>query len=141
MIVSQPSNTALAQQVDFTYGLLVKMVSIHHLRVPLWVSRLGGEKYRTRSPEKQDGRKQEGETGSTLAERYFIGRRGYCVKQGKFSTAPLQTWLGKGRDYITSLGIWLADNGIIEPSSDFKKLCDVFITSLDEFDQIMKPSC
>ncbi len=63
-----------------------------------------------------------------------------CVKQGKFSPALLQTWLGKERDYITNLGVWLADNGIIETTSDFKKPSDVFVTSLDEFDQIMKLS-
>lgn len=62
-----------------------------------------------------------------------------CVKQGKFSPALLQTWLGKGCEYVTNLGVWLADNGIIETTSDFKKPSNVLITSLDEFDQIMKP--
>lgn len=62
-----------------------------------------------------------------------------CIKQKKFSTAMLQTWLGKGHDYVTSLGVWLADIGIIGPANGSKPR-DVFITSLDEFDQLTKPS-
>lgn len=60
------------------------------------------------------------------------------LKQKKFSMATLQTWLGKGRDYVTNLGVWLADIGVIEMPSDFKKPSDVLIASLNEFDKLAK---
>ena len=60
-----------------------------------------------------------------------------CIKKRKFSTAMLQTWLGKGHDYVTTLGIWLADIGVIAPPNGNKPR-DVLISNLDEFDQLAK---
>ena len=53
------------------------------------------------------------------------------------SSEMLHTWLGKGHDYVTTLGIWLADIGVIAPPNGNKPR-DVLISSLDEFDQLVK---
>ncbi|MBR2710198.1 hypothetical protein IKF02_01005 [Candidatus Saccharibacteria bacterium] len=59
-----------------------------------------------------------------------------CIKKKKFSTALLQTYLGRGHNYVTSLGTWLADIGVIEPPNNSNKPRNVLINSLEEFDQL-----
>jgi len=57
------------------------------------------------------------------------------LKNGKFSTASLQTWLGKGHGFVSGLAIWLEEIGVIGPANGHKPR-DVLITSMDEFDQL-----
>lgn len=57
------------------------------------------------------------------------------LKQGKFSTASLQTWLGKGHGFVSGLAIWLEEIGVIGPANGHKPR-DVLISSMDEFDQL-----
>lgn len=57
------------------------------------------------------------------------------LKQGKFSTASLQTWLGKGHGFVAGLAIWLEEIGVIGPANGHKPR-DVLIQSMDEFDQL-----
>ena len=57
------------------------------------------------------------------------------LKQGKFSTASLQTWLGKGHGFVAGLAIWLEEIGVIGPANGNKPR-EVLITSMDEFDQL-----
>lgn len=59
-----------------------------------------------------------------------------CLKKKKFSTALLQTYLGRGHNYVTSLGTWLADIGVIAPPNGSNKPREVLISSLEEFDQL-----
>ncbi|MBQ1540127.1 DNA translocase FtsK, partial [Candidatus Saccharibacteria bacterium] len=57
------------------------------------------------------------------------------LKQGKFSTASLQTWLGKGHGFVAGLAIWLEEIGVIGPQNGNKPR-EVLITSMEEFDQL-----
>ncbi len=57
------------------------------------------------------------------------------LKQGKFSTASLQTWLGKGHGFVSGLAIWLEEIGVIGPANGHKPR-DVMIHSMEEFDQL-----
>lgn len=57
------------------------------------------------------------------------------ITQGKFSTASLQTRLGKGHGFVAGLAIWLEDIGAIGPSNGNKPR-DVKISSMEEFDQL-----
>ncbi|MBQ9017704.1 DNA translocase FtsK 4TM domain-containing protein [Candidatus Saccharibacteria bacterium] len=57
------------------------------------------------------------------------------LNKGKFSTAMLQTYLGKGHGYVSGLAIWFEEIGVIGPQNGNKPR-DLLITSLDEFDQI-----
>ena len=57
------------------------------------------------------------------------------LKQGKFSTASLQTWLGKGHGFVAGLAIWLEQIGVIGPQNGNKPR-EVLITSMDEFDEL-----
>jgi S-DNA-T family DNA segregation ATPase FtsK/SpoIIIE len=57
------------------------------------------------------------------------------LKQGKFSTASLQTWLGKGHGFVAGLAIWLEEIGVIGPQNGNKPR-EVLITSIEEFDQL-----
>ena len=57
------------------------------------------------------------------------------LKQGKFSTASLQTWLGKGHGFVAGLAIWLEEIGAIGPQNGNKPR-EVLITSMDEFDAL-----
>lgn len=59
-----------------------------------------------------------------------------CIKKKKFSTAFLQAYIGKGHNYVVSLGTWLADMGVIEPSDGSNKPRNVLINSLEEFDKL-----
>lgn len=57
------------------------------------------------------------------------------LKNGKFSTASLQTWLGKGHGFVSGLAIWLEEIGVIGPANGHKPR-DVLITSMEEFDEL-----
>ena len=57
------------------------------------------------------------------------------LKQGKFSTASLQTWLGKGHGFVAGLAIWLEEIGVIGPQNGNKPR-EVLISSMDEFDSL-----
>lgn len=58
------------------------------------------------------------------------------LKNGKFSTAMLQTWLGKGHGYVAGLAIWLEEIGVIGPSNGNKPR-DLLINSMEDFDQLV----
>lgn len=58
------------------------------------------------------------------------------LKNGKFSTASLQTWLGKGHGFVSGLAIWLEEMGVIGPANGHKPR-DVLISSMEEFDELM----
>ncbi len=58
------------------------------------------------------------------------------LKNGKFSTASLQTWLGKGHGFVAGLAIWFEEIGVIGPSNGNKPR-EMLITSMEEFDQIV----
>ncbi|MBR2855324.1 DUF87 domain-containing protein [Candidatus Saccharibacteria bacterium] len=57
------------------------------------------------------------------------------LNKGKFSTAMLQTYLGKGHGFVSGLAIWLEEIGVIGPQNGNKPR-DVLISSLDEFDAL-----
>lgn len=57
------------------------------------------------------------------------------LKQGKFSTASLQTWLGKGHGFVAGLAIWLEEIGVIGPQNGNKPR-EVLISSIEEFDEL-----
>lgn len=83
----------------------------------------------------------EGGSISDLGRRYDpndpIVRKAIeiTLKQGKFSTASLQTWLGKGHGFVAGLAIWLEEIGVIGPQNGNKPR-EVLITSMEEFDQL-----
>ena len=58
------------------------------------------------------------------------------LKNGKFSTASLQTWLGKGHGFVAGLAIWFEERGVIGPSNGNKPR-EMLISSMEEFDQIV----
>ena len=57
------------------------------------------------------------------------------LSKGKFSTAMLQTYLGKGHGFVSGLAIWFEEIGVIGPQNGNKPR-DLLITSMDEFDQL-----
>ncbi len=57
------------------------------------------------------------------------------LQQGKFSTASLQTWLGKGHGFVSGLAIWLEEIGVIGPANGHKPR-EVLIQSMEEFDEL-----
>ena len=57
------------------------------------------------------------------------------LSKGKFSTAMLQTYLGKGHGFVSGLAIWLEEIGVIGPANGNKPR-EVMIKSMDEFDQL-----
>lgn len=57
------------------------------------------------------------------------------LKNGKFSTASLQTWLGKGHGFVSGLAIWLEEIGVIGPANGHKPR-EVLISSMEEFEQL-----
>lgn len=62
-----------------------------------------------------------------------------CIKKGKFSTAFIQTYLGKGHNYVTSLESWLEEIGVIsEP--DGNKPRKVLINDMSEFTKLASKS-
>ena len=58
------------------------------------------------------------------------------IAKGKFSTAMLQTYLGKGHGFVSGLAIWLEELGVIGPSNGNKPR-DILIASLEEFDELV----
>ncbi len=56
------------------------------------------------------------------------------LKNGKFSTSSLQTWLGKGHGFVSGLAIWLEQIGVIGPAEGHKPRA-VLISSMEEFDE------
>ena len=58
------------------------------------------------------------------------------LNKGKFSTAMLQTYLGKGHGYVSGLAIWFEEIGVIGPQNGNKPR-DLLITSLEEFDSLV----
>lgn len=58
------------------------------------------------------------------------------LSKGKFSTAMLQTYLGKGHGYVSGLAIWFEEIGVIGPQNGNKPR-DLLISSLDEFDTLV----
>ncbi|MBR5647877.1 DNA translocase FtsK 4TM domain-containing protein [Candidatus Saccharibacteria bacterium] len=57
------------------------------------------------------------------------------LSKGKFSTAMLQTYLGKGHGFVSGLAIWFEEIGVIGPQNGNKPR-DLLISSMDEFDQL-----
>lgn len=57
------------------------------------------------------------------------------LQNGKFSTASLQTWLGKGHGFVSGLAIWLEEIGVIGPANGHKPR-EVLISSIEEFDEL-----
>ena len=58
-----------------------------------------------------------------------------CIKNGKFSTSLLQTYLSKSHGYVSGLGVWLEELGVIGPVNGTKPR-ELLITSMEEFDQL-----
>ncbi len=58
------------------------------------------------------------------------------ISKGKFSTAMLQTYLGKGHGFVSGLAIWFEEIGVIGPQNGNKPR-DMLIKSLEEFDQLV----
>lgn len=57
------------------------------------------------------------------------------LNKGKFSTAMLQTYLGKGHGFVSGLAIWLEEIGVIGPQNGNKPR-EVLISSMEEFDSL-----
>lgn len=57
------------------------------------------------------------------------------ISKGKFSTAMLQTYLGKGHGFVSGLAIWFEEIGVIGPQNGNKPR-DMLIKTMDEFDQL-----
>ena len=57
------------------------------------------------------------------------------LSKGKFSTAMLQTYLGKGHGFVSGLAVWFEEIGVIGPQNGNKPR-DVRISSIEEFDQL-----
>lgn len=57
------------------------------------------------------------------------------LSKGKFSTAMLQTYLGKGHGFVSGLAIWFEEIGVIGPQNGNKPR-DLLISSMEEFDTI-----
>ena len=57
------------------------------------------------------------------------------LNKGKFSTAMLQTYLGKGHGFVSGLAIWFEEIGVIGPQNGNKPR-DLLISSMEEFDEL-----
>ena len=57
------------------------------------------------------------------------------LSKGKFSTAMLQTYLGKGHGFVSGLAIWFEEIGVIGPQNGNKPR-DMLIKTMEEFDQL-----
>ncbi|MBQ1528536.1 DNA translocase FtsK 4TM domain-containing protein [Candidatus Saccharibacteria bacterium] len=57
------------------------------------------------------------------------------ISKGKFSTAMLQTYLGKGHGFVSGLAIWFEEIGVIGPQNGNKPR-DMLIKSMEEFDNL-----
>lgn len=58
------------------------------------------------------------------------------IAKGKFSTAMLQTYLGKGHGFVSGLAIWFEEIGVIGPQNGNKPR-DMLIKSMEEFDELV----
>lgn len=61
------------------------------------------------------------------------------LQKGSFSTASLQTYLGKGHGFVSGLAIWLEELGVIGPQNGNKPR-ELLISSMDEFDELVSNS-
>ena len=89
----------------------------------------------------------KGMTGGDIGGMEGIGRRfdpqdpivrkavEISLNKGKFSTAMLQTYLGKGHGFVSGLAIWFEEIGVIGPQNGNKPR-DLLISSMEEFDQL-----
>ena len=59
------------------------------------------------------------------------------LSKGKFSTAMLQTYLGKGHGFVSGLAIWFEEIGVIGPQNGNKPR-DLLISSMEEFDSLVQ---
>ena len=57
------------------------------------------------------------------------------LSNGKFSTGMLQTRLSKGHGWVSGLGYWLEDIGVVGPTRGTKPR-ELLISSMDEFDSL-----
>ena len=57
------------------------------------------------------------------------------LSNGKFSTGMLQTRLSKGHGWVSGLGYWLEDIGVVGPTRGTKPR-ELLISSMDEFDSM-----
>ena len=57
------------------------------------------------------------------------------LAKGKFSTAMLQTYLGKGHGFVSGLAVWFEEIGVIGPQNGNRPR-DMLIKSLEEFDNL-----
>lgn len=57
------------------------------------------------------------------------------LSKGKFSTAMLQTYLGKGHGFVSGLAIWFEEIGVIGPQNGNKPR-ELLISSMEEFDTL-----
>lgn len=57
------------------------------------------------------------------------------LSKGKFSTAMLQTYLGKGHGFVSGLAIWFEEIGVIGPQNGNKPR-EILISSMEEFDTL-----
>ena len=58
-----------------------------------------------------------------------------CIKNKRFATSLLQTYLGKSHGFVSGLGVWLEQIGAIGPANGNKPR-DLLITSMEEFDEL-----
>lgn len=58
------------------------------------------------------------------------------ISKGKFSTAMLQTYLGKGHGFVSGLAIWFEEIGVIGPANGNKPR-EMLISSMEEFDTLV----
>ena len=56
------------------------------------------------------------------------------LSKGKFSTAMLQTYLGKGHGFVSGLAVWFEDIGVIGAQNGNKPR-ELLISSMEEFDE------
>ena len=57
------------------------------------------------------------------------------INNGKFSTGALQSRLSKGHGWVSGLGYWLEDIGVVGPTRGTKPR-DLLISSMEEFDEL-----
>ena len=57
------------------------------------------------------------------------------LAKGKFSTAMLQTYLGKGHGFVSGLAIWFEEIGVIGEANGNKPR-EMLISSMEEFDKL-----
>ena len=78
-----------------------------------------------------------GDLGRTYDPNDPIVRKAVEISlaKGKFSTAMLQTYLGKGHGFVSGLAIWFEEIGVIGEANGNKPR-DVLISSMEEFDEI-----